>query len=60
MSYDQKSHDLAVHFLQDEPNLDTEGGRDDLAKAIQAAVEDWFDDARRNYAPFESHSPLEK
>jgi hypothetical protein len=45
-TYDRACHDLALHFLQDEP-LKDEAQRaryaDDLAKNIQQAVEDWFD-----------------
>lgn len=33
---------LAEHFLQDEPAMNTEAAKDDLAKTIQQAVEDWF------------------
>lgn len=50
-TYDPKSYELAEHFLQDEPNLNTEGGCINLAKTIQAAVEGWFEDQRRNYEP---------
>ncbi len=50
-TYDEKSYELAEHFLQDEPSLNTKAGRDDLAKAIQAAVEDWFERAKDNYEP---------
>lgn len=42
MTFDRKSYDLAAHFLQDEPFLNTEQNRRLLAKDIQAAVEDWF------------------
>lgn len=41
-NYDEKSYELACHFLADTPSLDKEAARDDLAKAIQQAVEDWF------------------
>lgn len=50
-TYDPKSYELAEHFLEDVPNLNTEGGRDHLAKTIQAAIEDWFEDMKRNYEP---------
>ena len=41
-NYDQKCYALAEHFLQDEPGLNSEAGRADLAMAIQQSVEDWF------------------
>jgi hypothetical protein len=50
-TYDSKSYDLAKQFLQDEPNLDTLDGCEDLAITIQQAVEDWFEDKKRNYEP---------
>ena len=45
ISVDERSLDLADHFLQDETH--TEGDRWDLAKVIQQAVEDWFDALQR-------------
>lgn len=50
-TYDPASADLADHFLQDEPNLNTKEGRRDLACTIQQAVEAWFEEQRRNYQP---------
>lgn len=50
-TYDTTVADLADHFLQDEPNLNTKEGRHDLACTIQQAIEDWFEDQRRNYQP---------
>lgn len=41
-TYDPKCYELAVHFLQDEQQLDTEENRRDLAIAIQEAIEDWL------------------
>lgn len=41
-SYDQKSYDLAEAFLQDEPRLNTEAHRDELAKQIQTSIEDYI------------------
>lgn len=42
-TYDPKSYDLAVHFFADHPVIDTERNRDELSKAIQQAVEDFFE-----------------
>jgi len=46
MTYDEKSYELAEHFLQDEPCRDDpvlyKKHCDSLAKVIQRAVEDWF------------------
>jgi hypothetical protein len=41
-SFDSKCYDLAEHFLQDEPDLDNEDRRKELAQEIQEAVEAWF------------------
>lgn len=45
-TFDIASFELAEHFLQDEPNLNTKEGQYDLARAIQQAVEDWFEDKK--------------
>lgn len=50
-TYDVKSHELAEWFLQDEPHLDTDKRRHDLALTIQQAVEDWFAHEQANYEP---------
>ena len=50
-TYDRKSYELAEHFLQDEPNLNVENARVDLARTIQTAIEDWFEDCRRDLEP---------
>ena len=50
-TYDRKTYELAEYFLENEPHLNTEKHRDDLAKEIQTAAEDWLTDARRNYGP---------
>ena len=50
-TYDSKSYDLAEAFLEDEPHLNTEGRRVELAKVIQQAIEDCIEDMRRNYEP---------
>jgi hypothetical protein len=45
-TYDPASYALAEHFLKDEPCSDDPvlyaKHRDDLARTIQQAVEDWF------------------
>jgi Mn-dependent DtxR family transcriptional regulator len=43
MSYDPKCYDLAESFLQDHPGYPKEAA-DDLAQAIQDAIEEWFED----------------
>jgi hypothetical protein len=43
-TYDRKSHELAKHFLSDEPRLNTAENQHSLALDIQQAVEDWFFD----------------
>lgn len=40
--YDQKCYELARAFLSDIPDLDSETGRDALAKEIQTVIEDWI------------------
>jgi hypothetical protein len=40
---DQRSYDLAVHFLSDEEPPPDEARLMSLAKAIQQAVEDWME-----------------
>ena len=46
ISFDEKSYDLAEHFLEDE-QLDSEHSRQELASVIQQAIEDWFEDKER-------------
>ncbi len=46
-SYDEKSYELAEHFLADEPALNTGSNAHQLALCIQEAVEDWFESKRR-------------
>jgi hypothetical protein len=42
-SVDTKSYELAEHFLADEPaERRTPENTQDLAEAIQQAIEDWF------------------
>lgn len=50
-SYDPKSYDLASAFLEDEPVLFTHKRCHELALLIQAAIEDFIADERRNYEP---------
>lgn len=38
-SFDTKCYELAEHFLQDEPDLDNEERRKDLAQEIQESIE---------------------
>ena len=47
MTYDQKCYDLAASFLADQPTLNTEKNRDELAKDIQQAIEDFLYDQER-------------
>jgi hypothetical protein len=44
-TYDRASYFCAKQFLQDHPELDSELNRNDLAAAIQQAVEDWIKEA---------------
>jgi hypothetical protein len=46
LAFDSECYDLAVHFLQDESDLDNEDRRKELAQEIQDAVESWFNDKR--------------
>lgn len=39
-TYDPMCYDLAVAFLADEPELDTEDNRDTIANSIQQCIED--------------------
>lgn len=38
-TFDPKSYELAAHFLQDEPELNTESARTTLAAEIQYCIE---------------------
>jgi hypothetical protein len=38
MSYDPRCYDLAVLFLSDSPEKDTEANRDELAQHIQTEI----------------------
>jgi len=42
-TFDLKCYELAEHFLQDDPELDTEPNRKTLAYAIQSCVEEEMD-----------------
>lgn len=50
-SYDEKCHDLASIFLEDEPELYTKDHKHYLACAIQTAIEDYIEDAKRGPGP---------
>jgi hypothetical protein len=58
-TYDPASYELAVYFLQGEPNLNTEEGRDNLAKTIQTAIEDWFEDMNKITTEEIGHTTLD-
>lgn len=53
MSYDERSYDLARHFLADEPTA-TEADADALAQHIQSEIESWL-----NYELASRHAPPE-
>lgn len=40
MSYDSRCYDLAETFLEDEPTINTEANRAELAQLIQTTIED--------------------
>lgn len=42
LSFDSKCYDLAEHFLEDEPTLNNEDARNELAQEIQETVESWI------------------
>lgn len=52
-TYDEKCYDLAGLFLQDEPDLFTLHHNHHLACAIQTAIEEYIEDAKRTYATTE-------
>lgn len=43
MSYGSRCYDLAVIFLSDSPEKNTEANRDELAQAVQTTLEDWIE-----------------
>lgn len=45
-TYDAKSYDLAVHFLSDNPSLDTFDKIHHLALHIQESIEGWIETER--------------
>ena len=49
--YDQKSYDIAEAFLEDEPHLNTEKRRDELAQEIQRTIENFIAYEQANYEP---------
>jgi len=50
MSYDSKCYELAEHFLQDSPHINTEATRHRFAQYIQTGVEDWLSTEESDYA----------
>lgn len=42
MTYDEKCYELALAFLADEPELNTDENADDLAMVIQGEIEDYI------------------
>lgn len=50
-TFDSKCYDLASTFLEDEPNLFSHDGCTELASRIQQTIEDFIEEARRNYEP---------
>jgi hypothetical protein len=50
-TYDTKCYDLAEAFLEDQPHLNNDRRRDELAALIQSAVEDWINFEDSNYEP---------
>lgn len=56
-TYDLKSYDLAEAFLEDEPHLNNERRRHELALLIQATIEDFITDEQNNYEP-PDHEPI--
>lgn len=50
-TYDEKCYDLASVFLEDEPELFTMHHNHLLACAIQTAIEEYIEDAKRAYEP---------
>lgn len=57
MAYDSKCYDLAEAFLEDEPHLNTEGRRDELAQLIQTTIEDFIAHEQSNYEPPDGWQP---
>lgn len=43
MSYDPACYNLAVIFLSDSPEKDSEANRDELAQHIQTEIEGWIE-----------------
>lgn len=52
--YDRACYDLAVIFLSDEDEIDTEENRKELAQTIQEAIEDKITDLRTDHEQKES------
>lgn len=51
MAFDTKCYDLAEAFLEDEPHLNTEGRRNELAQLIQTTIDDFIACERGDYEP---------
>jgi hypothetical protein len=58
MAYDSKCYDLAEAFLEDEPSLNTEGRRKQLAQIIQTAIEDEIQWMRDTCEPVFDSTPI--
>ena len=50
-TYDQKGHDLADAFLEDEDGINNQHQIADLAAEIQNTIENWIERQRLNYEP---------
>jgi len=51
MAYDNRCYDLAETFLEDEPHLNNESRRAELAQCIQDAIENFIRFEEANYEP---------
>jgi hypothetical protein len=49
MSYDKKCYELAAAFLSEEPGLNSENNRSELAQIIQDDIEDFIDMAEQQF-----------
>jgi len=50
-TWDPKCGELADAFLEDEDGINTPRHIDELAATIQAAIENWIEEARSNCEP---------
>lgn len=60
MGYDSRCYDLAVLFLSDSPEKDTEANRDELAQHIQTEIEDWIEYILKPKDSFENFAEKEE